>query len=72
MFEELEKKYLEVNRLIKKESEDDIKRIKLILIKRMLKIQIVREEKKILFINLFLKIYLLFEKNKLNINFNVI
>ena len=72
MFEELEKKYLEANRLIGKESEDEIERIKLLLIKKMLKIQIVREEKKILFINLFLKISLLFEKNKLNINFNVI
>ena len=64
MFEELEKKYLEANRLIGKESEDDIKRIKLLLIKRMLKIQIVREGKKILFINLFLKIYLFIIRKK--------
>ena len=46
MFEELEKKYLEVNRLIGRGSEDDIKRIKLLLIKKMLKIQIVRGGKK--------------------------
>ena len=42
----MEQKYLEANRLIGRESEDDIKRIKLLLIKKMLKIQIVREEKK--------------------------